>query len=300
MSPTHHPAIESWWSSGGFTLAFVAASILYLRGRHRLHSASVRVIPGWCAGSLFLGLISIWVALGSPLAIYDHELLTVHMVQHLLLMTFAPALILLGEPVVPILQGLPRFVQSALRVLFRKSLVQRARRLLSQPAFCWLVSATTLVGWHVPKAFALGLQSDLWHVVGHASFLGAGFLFWWPVVQPWPRVAVWPRWSILLYLFLATLPCDILSGFLVFSERVVYPIYLLAPRHFGMTALEDQQCAAALMWTCVTIVYLVPAALLTTRLLGVRNPSSSEMAQSDLRRTAAAPSPSDSQLVEAV
>ena len=69
MSPTHHPAIESWWSSGGFTLVLVAASILYLRGRHRLHSASVRVIPGWRAGSLFLGLISIWVALGSPLAV---------------------------------------------------------------------------------------------------------------------------------------------------------------------------------------------------------------------------------------
>src|SRR5882762_11882147 len=93
MSPTHHPTIESWWLSDGFTLVFVAVSILYLRGRHRLHSASVRVIPGWRAGSLFLGLISIWMALGSPLAMYDHELLTVHMVQHLLLMTFAPALI---------------------------------------------------------------------------------------------------------------------------------------------------------------------------------------------------------------
>jgi putative membrane protein len=298
MSPTHHLAIESWWSSGGFTLVFVSASILYLRGRHRLHLSSARVIPGWRAGSLFLGLLLIWVALGSRLAIYDHELLTVHMVQHLLLMTFAPALILLGEPVVPILQGLPRSVQSALKVLFRRPPVRRAGRLLSQPAFCWLVSATTLVGWHVPKAFALGLQSDLWHMVGHASFLGAGFLFWWPVVQPWPSVAVWPRWLILLYLFLATLPCDILSGFLVFSERVVYPIYLLAPRHFGMTALEDQQCAAALMWTCVTIVYLLPAALLTTRLLGVQNPSSSEIAQSDLRGTAAAPV--DPQVAEAV
>lgn len=277
MPTTHHPTIGSWWSSGGFTLVFAAASILYLRGRHRLHSTSARIIPGWRAGSLFLGLILIWVALGSPLAAYDHELLTVHMVQHLLLMTFAPALILLGEPLVPILQGLPRFVHSALWVLFRKPGVRRAGRLLSQPAFCWLVSATTLVGWHVPKAFALGLQSDLWHVVGHASFLAAGFLFWWPVVQPWPSVAVWPRWSILLYLFLATLPCDILSGFLVFSDRVVYPVNLLAPRHFGMTALADQQCAAALMWTCVTIVYLVPAALLTTRLLDVRTPSSSEI-----------------------
>jgi cytochrome c oxidase assembly factor CtaG len=73
-----------------------------------------------------------------------------------------------------------------------------------------------------------------------------------------------------LYLFLATLPCDILSGFLVFSDRVAYPALLSNVRLFGMSTLEDQQCAGALMWTCVTIVYLVPATILTTRLLSKR------------------------------
>jgi len=62
--------------------------------------------------------------------------------------------------------------------------------------------------------------------VEHACFLGSGFLFWWPVVQPWPSVPRWPRWSMLLYLFLATLPCDILSAFLAFCDRVVYTVYL--------------------------------------------------------------------------
>jgi hypothetical protein len=38
-----------------------------------------------------------------------------------------------------------------------------------------------------------------------------------------------------------------------------------------MAALEDQQCAGALMWACVTFVYLVPATILTTRLLTSRN-----------------------------
>ena len=71
----------------------------------------------------------------------------------------------------------------------------------------------------------------------------------------------------LLYLFLATLPCDILSGFLVFCDRVVYPVFLSSPRSFGLSALEDQQCAGALMWTCVTIVYLVAGAVFTARLL---------------------------------
>jgi hypothetical protein len=36
---------------------------------------------------------------------------------------------------------------------------------------------------------------------------------------------------------------------------------------FGFSVLEDQQCAAALMWTCITLVYLVPAAIISIRLL---------------------------------
>src|SRR4029453_2383972 len=117
-------------------------------------------------------------------------------------------------------------------------------------------------------------------LVENASFLGAGFLFWGPVVQPWPNVSTGPQWSTLLYLFLATLPCDFLAGFLVFSDRVAYPVYFSMPRHFGLSVLEDQQCAGALMWTCVTLVYLVPAAILSTRLLSPRTFSSDDAVQS--------------------
>jgi len=113
----------------------------------------------------------------------------------------------------------------------------------------------------------MALQSERLHIAEHVSFLAAGFLFWWPVIQPWPSVPVWPRWSILLYLFAATLPCDILSAYLTFCERVVYPAYASAPRLFRLSVLEDQQCAGALMWTCVTLVFLVPAAQITLQLL---------------------------------
>jgi putative membrane protein len=288
MPPFVQVALESWRFPVPITLALVLAAFMYLRGWHQLSSGSVNLIPVWRAVSFLLGLFLIWVALGSPLAAFDEELLTVHMVQHLLLMTLAPSLVLLGAPMMPLLHGLPRqFVQGALGPLFRWPPLQQIGRVLSQPALCWLAAAAALVGWHVPSAFTLALQSEGWHVVEHACFLGAGFLFWWPVIQPWPSVAVWPRWSILLYLFFATLPCDILSGFLVFCDRVVYPIYLSTPRQFGISALEDQQCAAALMWTCVTIIYLLPAASLTTRLLGVRNPHANNLEQSELHPIAA-------------
>jgi cytochrome c oxidase assembly factor CtaG len=255
------------------------------------------VIPAWRAASFLFGLFLVWVALGSPFASFDEELLTVHMIQHLLLMTIAPPLILLGAPVMPLLHGLPRqFVQTVLGSVFRLPAAQRAGQIISQPAVCWLAASAALVGWHVPVAFTLGLQSEVWHVVEHACFLGSGLLFWWPVVQPWPSAAVWPRWWILPYLFLATLPCDILSGFLVFCDRVVYPSYLTARRPFGISALEDQQCAAALMWTCVTLIYLLPAAILTVQLLTERSGWEDEQLRSD--RHGSAPGQNEPQSAE--
>ena len=271
-------AFEPWTLPVWLDLTLILEAVLYLRGWIHLRLARVDIIPAWRGGSFLLGIFLIWLALGSPLAAFDEKLLTVHMIQHLLLMTIAPLLILVGAPVMPLLHGLPRqFVHGIIGPLFRWPPMQRFGRVLTQPAFCWIAAAAALVGWHIPGAFTLGLQSEAWHIVEHACFLGTGFLFWWPVVQPWPSVPVWPRWSMLLYLFLATIPCDILSGFLVFCDRVVYPVYLVGPRQFGVSALEDQQRAAALMWTCVTIIYLIPAMILTTRLLGAR--SSQEVGQ---------------------
>src|SRR5262249_40327353 len=251
-SMPHHS--QSWELPVSLTLTLAFTALVYLRGWLHLRSTSVNVIPVWRAGSFLLGLFLTWVALASPVAALDAGSLTAHMVQHLLLMTFAPPLIFLGAPVMSLLYGLPRqFWQSVIDPLFRQRLVQRIGRALGQPAFCWLAATAALVVWHVPAVFALGLQSEAWHMVEHASFLVTGLLFWWPVVRPWPN-APSPRWWILLYLFLATLPCDVLSGFLVFSERVAYPVYLSTPRHSGLSALDDQQAAGALMWTCVTVV----------------------------------------------
>jgi putative membrane protein len=252
-------------------LVFVVPALVYVRGWRRLQASSAQAVDGWRAVSFLFGLFLVWGALGSPLVAYDHHLLTVHMIQHLLLMTVAPALILLGEPALALWHGLPRVGQIVLGPLRQRPFLQRFALMLSRPTVCWMVSALTLVGWHVPAVLTLALHSEVWHSVEQTSFLGAGLLFWWPVIQPWPSVSTGPQWSTLVYLFLATLPCDILSGFLVFSDRVAYPAYFAMPRHFGFSVLEDQQCAAALMWTCVTLIYLVPAAILSTRLLSPRS-----------------------------
>lgn len=249
----------------------VFAALLYLRGWVSRRSNSLGRVPAWRACSFLLGLFLVWVAVASSLSALDHELLTVHMVKHLLLMTIAPPLIWLGEPVRAWSQGFPQFLRRALRVAFCWPVIMSPGKALVRPEVCWLAAAAALVGWHIPAVFTLAMRSAAWHFVEQSSFLVTGLLFWWPVVQPWPSV-LRPDLSMILYLFFATLPCDILSGFLVFCDRVVYPVYLSPSYVFGFSALGDQQCAAALMWTCVTLVYLVAGAILATRALSPEKP----------------------------
>jgi cytochrome c oxidase assembly factor CtaG len=280
MSPHVHFEQRPWEFPVSLTLTLLLAAALYLHGWISTRSGSAAAIPAWKAGSFLLGLVLVWMAWGSPLAAYDHSLLTVHMIKHLLLMTFAPPLILLGEPMKVFWGMTPLLARSTLGRVSHQPLVQRLARIVTSLALCWTVSALTLIAWHVPAMFALGVRSEIGHTVEQAMFFGTGLLFWWPVIQPWPSDSTGPRWSLLLYLFLATLPCDILSGFLVFSDRVAYPVYFSTSRLFGFSVLEDQQCAAALMWTCVTLVYLVPAAIISSRLLAPRTSHEHDLAQS--------------------
>src|SRR5882672_6393577 len=125
MPSTHHTPIGlSLPSSATMLVALVLMSILYVRSWRRMQRASGSAIPGWRLASFLFGMSLVWAALGSPLVAYDHDLLTVHMIQHLLLMTFAPALILLGEPLLAFWHGLPRFGKIVLGPLFRRPLVQ--------------------------------------------------------------------------------------------------------------------------------------------------------------------------------
>jgi cytochrome c oxidase assembly factor CtaG len=190
---------------------------------------------------LTAGVATVWIVVASPVAHLDHHLLTAHMVQHLLLMVVAAPLILLGT-------------RDTLHIRWHP-----------HPAFCWLAGTLTVILWHVPAVFELPLQASNWHIIEHASFFLAGLLFWYPVIHS--GFANRP-WTLPLYLFLATLPCDALSAFLAFSGHVVYRPYLSMTRGmFGLSPLEDQALAGALMWFTVTLAYLIPALVALAPLL---------------------------------
>jgi putative membrane protein len=271
MSSEVHGSLHSWSLPIAPTLTLIAVALVYLRGWYRLRNAFPNVLSEWRLTAFMGGLFSLWVAIVSPLALLDHQLLMAHMVQHLLLMTVAAPLILLGAPVITLQHGLPqRSVRGILTPLVRWRRVDGLGRVLTHPVFCWLASTATVIAWHVPGLFKLGMRSEGWHGTEHACFLIAGLLFWWPVIRPWPNLARWPEWAIPLYLFLATLPCDALSAFLTFCGRVVYPHYVSSRRLFNISPLGDQECAGALMWVWVTFAYLVPAAVVTIQMLSPR------------------------------
>jgi cytochrome c oxidase assembly factor CtaG len=252
------------------TLALLVAALVYARGWYRLRTARANEIPVWRLVGFMCGLSAAWIAVASPLAMLHHASLTMHMTQHLLLMAAAAPLLLLGAPALPLRWGLPARARRASDPALGNRFVRALGRALTHPALCWLVAPAAVIGWHVPGAFALGMQSHGWHAAQHGSFFAAGLLFWCPVIQPWPSIARWPAWSVPAYLFAATLPCDALSAFLVFCDRVVYPCYESGPLLFGMSPLQDQASAGALMWVCVTLVYLIPAVVVTMRLLSPR------------------------------
>src|SRR5262249_46474958 len=161
MSPLMHHQSAVWQLPVFLTLALLFTALVYVRGWLRLRSPSFQVIGGWRAVSFLLGVFLIWIAVASPLASGDVHLLTVHMLQHLLLMSLAPPLIWLGEPLRPLLWGLPRPVgeRGALAV-FHCGPIQRPGAVLSHPAVCWTAATAALAAWHVPAVFTLGMHSE--------------------------------------------------------------------------------------------------------------------------------------------
>ncbi|MGA7623261.1 MAG: cytochrome c oxidase assembly protein [Candidatus Acidiferrales bacterium] len=273
MTADSQTVLQSWSSPLGLDLVLCLTSLIYARGWLRLRAAFPNLVSPWRLAAFLAGIVSVWIAIGSPLQALDDVSLSIHMIQHLLLMTIAPLFILLAAPTMPLLHGLPHTLASgAVGPFLRWRWVKWFGSFITRPIVAWLIAALTLLLWHIPAVFDSALRLSWLHVFEHVSFFAAGLIFWWPVVQPWPSRSRSPRWIIPLYLFCATLPCDALSGFLVFCDRVIYSSYLSAPRVFAISALEDQQLAAALMWVSVTIILLVPAAMVTIQILSSQGP----------------------------
>jgi cytochrome c oxidase assembly factor CtaG len=213
----------------------------------------------------------LWIALASPIDVLDDDLLAAHMIQHFMLMSVAPPLIMLGAPVVPLLRSLRGpVIRYLIGPLLRESWFRRFTRLLAHPVTAWLAMNLAYLGWHVPWAFELTFRSEKIHNFEHLCFFVTSLAFWWHVVAPWPYHPRWPRAAIIPYLLTADIVNTVLSALLTFSGRVLYPSYAAAERITTLTPLQDQIAAGSEMWVLNSFVFLVPAFMIILQILKPR------------------------------
>ena len=266
MDPVVAAALASWRLDPWLLCGLFAAAWIYARGFVRLHREMPRRYPAWRCSCFVAGVASVFIALESPLDAFGGLLLEVHMLQHLLLLMVAPPLLWLAQPVLALVRGLPRpVVKDALGPFLAWDGLRRFGRALSHPLLGWFAMAAAIVGWHLPRSYELGLHSQSWHEVQHACFFSAAMLFWWPVIDVWPSHARWPRWAMIPYLVAADVVNTALSAYLSFSDHVLYPTYQIVPRIWGISALDDQAAAGAIMWVPGSIAFLLPAVVLAVQ-----------------------------------
>ncbi len=272
MSPVAHAVLASWTIRPGLMVVLLAVGVVYARGFRELRVQMPERFPRWRLAAFVAGLATLLVAIVSPLDAFGGLLLQVHMIQHLLLMLVVAPLLLLAAPAVPLLRGLPgTLAKDGLGPFLAWPALQRFGSRLTHPVVCWLALFVATWGWHVPAAYQLALRSPPWHAIEHGCFVGAALLFWWPVVQPWPSQAAWPRWTMVPYLLLADVQNTIFSAFFTFSERLIYPFYATVPRLGGITPLDDQVTAGAIMWVPASLFFLIPAVAVISRVLSPQN-----------------------------
>ncbi len=244
MSDAVRAIFADWDLPWGLTLSLAFAAALYLRG---------------------------WLATASPMAGFADALLTAHMIEHLLLMSAIPMLLLYGLPVVPLLRGLPPPVLHWFAgPLLRAPALRRIARWMLSPPIAWLAMNLAFLGWHIPAAYDFALRHETWHGAEHLCFLFTALLFWGSIYRPWPASERRNDWGAILYLALADVVMTLLSAFLAFCDRPVYPYYTDHPNPFHIPVLDDQVLGAVVMWVLGSFAFLVPAMLLTVRMLSPR------------------------------
>jgi putative membrane protein len=268
MTPEYRAIFAEWSPPLFLTAALLLTAIIYIRGWYAIRKTRPTLFPTWRLIVFHLGLATIWLSIASPLDGFADALLSAHMIEHLLLMSFVPPLLLLGSPQVPILRGLPHAVTTTVLAPFlRMKQLRTLGRFLTRPVVAWLAMNLTFLAWHIPAAYDFALEHEHWHEFEHLCFLSSSILFWWPLMRPWPTNAQYPDWIMLPYLVSADIVNTALSAFLAFSDRPIYSYYIGQPNPFHVSPHSDQVVGAVIMWVLGSLVFLVPAVFVTVHLL---------------------------------
>lgn len=206
-----------------------------------------------------LGIVTLLIALASPLAAYDTTLLSAHMWQHMLLTLVAPPLLLLGAPITLLLRvASPRIRKNLILPILHSWPV----KVLSFPVVAWLVFAGTMWVSHFTPLYNEALENEWLHRLEHIWYLAAALLFWWPVVGADPAPWRMPYPVRLLYIFLQMPQNTFLALAIYSASEPLYSHYVTQLRTWGPSPLSDQQLGGITMWVVGDMMFIVILAFL--------------------------------------
>ena len=198
-------------------------------------------------------------------------LFTVHMVQHILIATIGPLLLLAVDPYPVLLWGLPMRVRRALvPIIGRGATPRRLMRRFLGPWVCWGLFVGSLWMWHSPGAY------DAAHCVRSSCtccstrcISSRPLLFWWHVTNATPRL--WGRHGYgfrMAYSLAALAQNEVLGVLIALAKEPLYLWYTTVPRLWGMSVMNDQMLGGAIMWVPGGMMYALAAVVLLARFLG--------------------------------
>lgn len=265
-APALGPVVE-WNLAPGLLLALSVYLGLYSwRWRDARREGDSRGAPVWRLILFAGGIAMLFAALASPIDRLGEQLFVMHAVQHVLLLDFAPILIVLG------------MTKSILRPLTaRVARLERRAGPFAHPVFAVVFLAGTLWMWHVPALYDLSLERSGVHVVQHVQFASAGLLFWWHLLSPIRSRRRLEGMKVTYYVAGAKLFTGAVAAILTFSPRVLYQAFADQPRYWGLSTLKDQNLGGGVMMLEESAVLTIAMAFLFVRML-------SESEQEEQRR----------------
>ena len=223
------------WNFDPFEIAVIAlVGALYWR-RARTLDRRGRPVPRWRLMAFAAGLLTLFIALESPIdTIGEERLFSVHMFQHLLLGDVAALLLVLG------LDG------RLLRPLLQFRVVQQLR-VLAHPLVALPLWAANFCLWHLPLLFDAALRNNWIHALQHTSFVVGGMLLWAALLEPLPGPAWFSAPWKLPYVLGMWIVMLVLSQVFIWSNHVYYEPYLHDPTLWGVGRLDDQKAGGGVM-----------------------------------------------------
>jgi cytochrome c oxidase assembly factor CtaG len=123
------------------------------------------------------------------------------------------------------------------------------------------VHSITLWLWHAPPLYEGALRNAALHAIEHLALLGTGYLFWSAALHGVARATGTSAASV-LFVFALGAQCTGLGALITLSSRLWYPSYATTTAAWGLSPMDDQVLAGALMWVPAGFVYLGLALLL--------------------------------------